>query len=41
MTERIIAGEFREASFIEAHKKYDEWHQREEVSFETRELENV
>lgn len=41
MTERIIAGEFREASFIEAHKKFDEWHQREEVSFETRELENV
>ena len=26
MAERIIAGEFREASFIEAHTKFDEWH---------------
>ncbi len=41
MAERIIAGEFREASFIEAHTKFDEWHKRQEVSFETRELENV
>lgn len=41
MTERINAVEFRKASFIESHKKFDEWHQREEVSFQTRELENV
>lgn len=41
MNERINAGEFRGASFMESHKKFDEWHQRQEVSFQTRELENV
>ena len=36
--ERVNAGEFRNASFIETHKKFDVRHQREEISFETREL---